>query len=94
MTGHATNNSHKLSSEVEKGAIGRGFPHESESATRHGMCSFSKRHGMCSGGGKRHGMCVTANRHGKCECHVNQIVNGKKLTEMAFGLKNSAASRV
>ena len=87
MTGHAKNNSHKLSSEVEKGAIGRGFPHESESATRHGMCSFSKRHGMCSGGGKRHGMCVTANRHGKCECHVNQIVNGKKLTEMALDLK-------
>ena len=87
VTGHAKNNSHKLSSEVEKGAIGRGFPHESESATRHGMCSFSKRHGMCSGGGKRHGMCVTANRHGKCECHVNQIVNGKKLTEMALDLK-------
>ena len=32
-------------------------------------------------------MCVTANRHGKCECHINQISNGKKLTEMALDLK-------
>ena len=55
VTGHAKN-SHKLSSEVEKRVIGRGFPHKSESATRHGMCKFSKRHGMCSGSSQRHGM--------------------------------------
>ena len=42
---------------------------------------------MCSGSGQRHSMCITANRHGKCECHINQIFNGKKLTEMVLDLK-------
>ena len=32
-------------------------------------------------------MCITTNRHGKCECHINQILNRKKLTEMALDLK-------